>query len=264
MVRVKRDVAKEVAAEQGKHFCKCGCGQVIVVTYNHIYYNGIPKYIKGHREYKRPRKYDFLGVGGLKTWIAAEQGKHFCKCGCNEAIIIAKQHYSIGIPKYILGHEVRIRKYPEVEQRFWEKVNKKGMEDCWLWKAYLDYEGYGHICTRIPCVKGLAHRLSYFLHHGEIPSDAHVLHNCPGKDNPSCVNPNHLFLGTHTDNMEDAARKGRFGRKLNKEKVLSIVKMIHDGHTRKEVKDLFDIGDATLCWLLKGKIWSWVTGIKED
>jgi len=90
--------------------------------------------------------------------------------------------------------------------RFWMKVEKG--ESCWLWTGSTDRDGYG--CS-VP--KGLgkrAHRASWTLTHGEIPKGMQVLHTC---DNPPCVNPDHLFLGTHKINMWDKSRKGRSGKK---------------------------------------------------
>lgn len=89
--------------------------------------------------------------------------------------------------------------------RFWEKVQKT--EGCWLWTGATDGGGYGQIGsdTGSP-VPFKAHRVSYQLHVGPIPDRLEVLHTC---DNPPCVRPDHLFLGTQTDNMRDCAAKGR-------------------------------------------------------
>lgn len=93
------------------------------------------------------------------------------------------------------------------EQRFWEKVDKSG--DCWLWVAGRNSHGYG---TFGVCGSSmLAHRVSWYLSNGTIPSGMYVCHKC---DNTSCVNPSHLFLGTQKDNMGDCSRKGRVNRLL--------------------------------------------------
>ena len=91
-----------------------------------------------------------------------------------------------------------------LEVRFWEKV-KKG-PSCWEWTANKDKKGYGRIAAT-SAVKNLkAHRVSYELHNGPIPPGLSVLHTC---DNPGCVRPDHLFLGTNADNMKDMINKGR-------------------------------------------------------
>lgn len=86
--------------------------------------------------------------------------------------------------------------------RFWEKVMKT--DNCWLWIGARERGGYG--CIQIKHNNFRAHRLSWELHHGTVPTGMHVLHTC---DNPPCVNPTHLFLGTSLDNMADKVRKGR-------------------------------------------------------
>lgn len=93
-----------------------------------------------------------------------------------------------------------------LEERFWEKVDKRGPDECWLWKAGRDRNGYGHIGVG----KGRstrAHRVSWELANGsEIPVGLLACHTC---DNPPCVNPAHIFIGTMADNLQDASAKGR-------------------------------------------------------
>lgn len=94
--------------------------------------------------------------------------------------------------------------------RFWSKV-KRG-DGCWLWRGSVNSaNGYGQFGVTGPGAHGkykvlTAHRVVWTLSHGAIPDGQSILHHC---DVPTCVNPAHLFLGTHRMNIEDAARKGR-------------------------------------------------------
>lgn len=90
-------------------------------------------------------------------------------------------------------------------KRFEDKYIFEPNTGCWLWTAASDSSGYGMIRAGENYMSK-AHRVSWRLYRGEIPQDMYVCHTC---DTPSCVNPNHLFLGTHTDNMRDMASKGR-------------------------------------------------------
>jgi hypothetical protein len=90
--------------------------------------------------------------------------------------------------------------------RFWQKVKISDDISCWEWTASKRHFGYGQINIRRYPFK--AHRLSWIIHFGVIPNGFCVCHRC---DNPGCVNPSHLFLGTQTDNMTDMNRKLRHG-----------------------------------------------------
>lgn len=103
-----------------------------------------------------------------------------------------------------------------IARRFWRYVSNATPSECWEWTGTRSTTrkaktGYGCIGVREPGVNGTmqhrgAHRVSWVLHYGEIPEGLCVLHRC---DNPGCVNPEHLYLGTQRDNMADKVAKGR-------------------------------------------------------
>lgn len=144
---------------------------------------------------------------------------------------------------------------------FWKRVNKS--ETCWNWIGVKDKDGYGTLSIR---GKGLkrAHRLSWEIHNGPIPDGMSVLHKC---DNPSCVNPEHLFLGTQLDNMRDKTAKGRgiylkgedAGRtKLTEKQVRQIRRMIEEGKTQRAIAKEFSITHGAVHLIAKRINWSHV------
>lgn len=90
-----------------------------------------------------------------------------------------------------------------IENRFWTKVDVR--DGCWSWRAARNPKGYGVFSCEGRTVS--AHRFSYELYNGPIPSGMVVRHKC---DNPPCVNPDHLELGTQADNERDKINRGRY------------------------------------------------------
>jgi len=144
--------------------------------------------------------------------------------------------------------------------RFWGKFDRP-KEGCWLWKAGKDGKGYGLIGngSHYDFHKILAHRLSWMLYNGPIPDGLCVLHKC---DNPICVNPNHLFLGTKGDNAKDRDEKGRvahgeehYKAKLTKKQVEQIRQLRLVGLKITEIAKLFDVSKGHVSEIVSKKVW---------
>ncbi len=149
-------------------------------------------------------------------------------------------------------------------ERFWNKVKIGNFEDCWIWTASKDSDGYGTF--RIGLKTFLAHRISWTMQFGDIPPKIHVCHKC---DNPSCVNYNHFFLGNDQDNMNDMVKKGRstFGRfrgkengnsKLTEEDVLEIRNLLEKNVSLNNIAKRFSIGKRTVLDIKFRKTWYWL------
>jgi len=141
-------------------------------------------------------------------------------------------------------------------QRFWSKVAKAGVDECWHWQGALNC-GYGTIAIGGRVMR--AHRVSYILAYGQFDAALDVCHRC---DNPSCVNPRHLFLGTAKDNMQDMVAKGRhYGtHKLTIEQVHTIRKRFADAPRKWGLQVAlsreYGVHETTIYRILKGKNWA--------
>lgn len=99
--------------------------------------------------------------------------------------------------------EAQLVERMSVNVSYWPRV-KKG-KGCWIWRGCKDGAGYGYVSLLNRPVS--AHRIAYRLEYGDIPKGLEVCHSC---DTPLCVNPAHLFVATHEQNMRDMRRKGRW------------------------------------------------------
>lgn len=143
---------------------------------------------------------------------------------------------------------------------FWDKVATSNYGNtCWFWQASTTKDGYGTFRVGMKIIK--AHRISYFLHYGTFDDKLYVLHSC---DNPACVNPKHLFIGTQFDNMQDMSKKGRCDNKgekngraiLNKEDV-SKIRELHKSkkYKNKELANMFGVALVTIEKIVANKLW---------
>lgn len=122
--------------------------------------------------------------------------------GCGRphlALGLCRIHYN---REWYKAHRSRPRLPIPAAERLWARTDRTG--DCWVWLGGRDWKGYGRIRVGGPTVG--THRLSWEIHHGPIPRGLWVLHHC---DNPPCLRPDHLFLGTQADNTADMVSKGR-------------------------------------------------------
>ncbi len=140
------------------------------------------------------------------------------------------------------------------EERLWRRVEKS--DDCWTWQG-ATIRGYGALMVDHRTT--YAHRLSWELANGPIPPGLLVLHHC---DNPPCVRPDHLFVGTQLDNIRDAAAKGRTSsgegrsnRKVSADDVRLMRRLHEDGLNSIQLAKLFPIGSRTIRKILTGKNW---------
>lgn len=188
-----------------------------------------------------PRFAYWLTKGYFPTMIYASCG--YLRC-CN--------------PKHLVDEEPYRPKYTTLEEAFWSKVRKQPARGCWIWRGYRMLGGYGKLSYGGHALR--AHRVAYQIYVGPIPLGLNVCHRC---DNPPCVNPAHLFLGTHSDNVRDRHEKRRDARgekhgcaKITKADAVAIRR------ARKKktasVRQLaveYGVSRATIYEIVNGKIW---------
>ncbi|MFA6992228.1 MAG: HNH endonuclease signature motif containing protein [Candidatus Gracilibacteria bacterium] len=150
-----------------------------------------------------------------------------------------------------------------IKERFLNKVKIGKPDECWLWIGGVSSRGYGNFCpTHRKNIR--AHRFSYELFKGKIPEGLLVCHKC---DVPRCVNPDHLFVGTQSENILDCSQKGRLNKpdnrgekcvrsKLNWGEVSEIRSMyLTKNFTQKKLGEIFGVCDRNISDIVKGVTW---------
>lgn len=140
-------------------------------------------------------------------------------------------------------------------RQFWSKVQRADAKACWLWTGYRASHGYGHFSIGRQRIR--AHRFAWMVSRGPIPEEQEVCHRCDVK---SCVNPDHLFLGSRRDNHLDSVRKGRkraWGlQKLKASQVLAIRARAERGELHRSIAAAFGISTNHVSTIVHRKAWA--------
>lgn len=243
-------------------FCQCGCGRLTNVSkvtrrsVGHV--KGEPtQWIAGHSK---------KSIIGSDVWDKLRQSFEdagvpygHCQCGCGGLTALSLATYRAkgyikGQPcRFVTGHATQV----PVERRFWNAVDKRAPDECWPWTRKLHKGddsasglGYGRLLVDGRIER--AHRVSYMLFVGPIPDELCVLHRC---DNPPCVNPAHLFLGTRADNNADRDAKGRSARKLTWAQVQELRANAASGMSPKVLAGSYGVSLGHAGKIVRGGAW---------
>ena len=206
--------------------------------------------------------YGKLTVLSLRKTIRGLVADCLCDCGSELSLpasrVGARGYKSCGCSRYE-------REKTSVVERFMEKVDKSSSEQgCWLWTGSVDRSGYGRIDNGTGKLVSV-HRLSYTHFHGPIPERMEVCHVC---DVRNCVNPAHLFIGTHKENLDDMRNKGRSRdsrgeknprAKLRESDVIEIHRLISQGTTQTEIARKYGVNRRTISHIATRSTWKQVS-----
>lgn len=150
--------------------------------------------------------------------------------------------------------------YKRSEKHFWERVDKKGVDDCWEWTRCKNMHGYGKLSWRGRLTK--AHRVAWMLTYGDLKPTDWILHHC---DNPACCNPKHLYVGDHAQNTRDAVERHcyRFGAdhpmaKLTEKDVMNIL-ALKGKDSQNSIANRFGVNSETIRQIMIGNHWKHIS-----
>ncbi len=242
--------------------CRCDCGGEVVTRANSLKTGNTASCGcgKGGRDDLSGRKYGNLLVLEYVKKNARNKTFWLCQCECGKTTVARSDALKDG-SRTSCGCKKGPVPVP-VKDRFWDKVSKQEGEGCWEWQGPIEPTkgGYGYLGSGNGHV--LAHRASYEMAFGEIPNGQCVLHRC---DNPKCVRPDHLFLGTRADNAKDRESKGRGRCKvLNAVQVSEIWQRLQVGNViHANLGAEYGVSGSTITAIQTGKTWGHVTGKKR-
>lgn len=188
---------------------------------------------------------------------------------CNKNFKVPPSDIKNGRGKYCSKNCMAIGYKIPLEERFFRHVSKSNHSSCHIWIGNRFNTGYGSFGFTDSNNKKrrwkpyLAHRIAYEIAYGKFDKNLEVCHRC---DNPLCVNPDHLFLGSHSDNMNDAAVKkrmqygeSRHNNKLKESDIILIHQFYKEGKTQKQISDMFHVSQSVICRILNYKTWKHIS-----
>jgi len=210
---------------------------------------------------RRPEKKHIGKIFGKLTIIDQIPGKKsICKCECGNIKIIATANVTIGhiTSCGCLRSIFRVNYDEDAKNKLLSHIDIKD-NGCWEWNRAKHRQGYGHFPYKRKLM--LAHRASWIIFNGKLDNDICVCHRC---DNPPCVNPNHLFLGTTKENIHDCIKKGKFTRCIGSDKpntnldditVKEIIRMRKDGCKYVEIQRITGATKGQIQAILHNRTW---------
>lgn len=207
------------------------------------------------------RKYSARRVAWEFTQGALPTHPIAASCGTAQCVAPCHLGRPIATPKRRAA--AASRPVRPLADRFWEKVDRRGEDDCWPWGGKTTTAGYGQI-SRGRNADGLvyAHRLSYEMAKGPIPDGLVIRHRC---DNRVCVNPRHLDVGTYADNSRDCVERGRTAKhqgeahpqaKVTEADVLEIRRLVSSGVSQGAVAARFGMSQQGVSNIVTRRNWS--------
>lgn len=182
------------------------CGNQCVIDYRKIHWKGKIDSIcincSTQFKFNRAELKKSKGAGSYCSRKCQASGHEILKCStCKKEFKAYKSNIKRGNGKYCSKQCNNERTNPK--EFFFKNISYKNINDCWIWQGRKDKDGYGIMWNK-KATK--AHRYSYEIHFGQIPNNLIICHKC---DNPGCVNPKHIYAGTHSDNAKDKIDKIR-------------------------------------------------------